>query len=439
MTAWYRGRLGLILVAALQLAAPAPARADVVLDWNVIAVNTAAPLPPAVGQNPFFQARTAAIVQLAVFEAVNAITGDYQGYLDTDFLPADISPAALASASAEAAAVAAAHTALKTLFPASAAALDAARATSLASIPGGTTKDDGVKIGEAAAKAMTALRAADGSMPLQFYAPGPPTPGLWQTTPGCPIDPVTNLPVGSLLQWRNVTPFGIARAADFIPGPPPALTSNAYRKDYNEVKNVGSLNSEQRPQDRTDVARFYGMGVRSSPTALLGSAVRQISTSRGDSLVENARALALLNMAINDALVVSFATKYRYVLWRPETAIRALDDGNGRTEPLPEFMPFIQTPCFPSYPSNHASGTGAGAEMLRRLYGAGGHDITLTNPAVPVTLHYTTFNQIIDDVDDARVYGGIHFRFDQDAGNRIAREVATEVYKNNLRPVHGRE
>jgi hypothetical protein len=234
-----------------------------------------------------------------------------------------------------------------------------------------------------------------------------------------------------------VTPFGIDDPADFVPGPPPALTSNAYRKDFNEVKAFGSLNSEQRPLDRTNVARFYGSGARSSPTALLSSAIRQISVSRGDSLVENARAFALLNMAINDALVVSFKTKYQYLLWRPEHAIRAVDDGNPRTESDPAFLPLILTPCFPSYPSNHASGTGAGAEILRRLYGAGGHDLTLANPAVPFTLHYTTINQITDDVDDARVHGGIHFRFDQEAGNRIARDVATEVYQNNLRPVHG--
>ncbi len=153
---------------------------------------------------------------------------------------------------------------------------------------------------------------------------------------------------------------------------------------------------------------------------------------------ENARALALINMAINDSLVASFLNKYHYNLWRPETAIRAGDtDGNSKTDSDPGFLPFIATPCFPSYPSNHASGSNGGAEVLRRLYGAGGHSITLSNPAVPnLTLHYTTFKQITDDVDDARVYGGIHFRFEQVGGVRLGREIATSVYKNNLRPVH---
>jgi hypothetical protein len=162
---------------------------------------------------------------------------------------------------------------------------------------------------------------------------------------------------------------------------------------------------------------------------LLNLAARQVAADQGRSLAHNARALALINMAVSDSLVASFSTKYHYNFWRPETAIRAGDD--------PAFAPFILTPCFPSYPSNHASGSSGGAEMLRRLYGAGGHDITLTNPLVPgVTLHYTRFNQITADVDDARVYGGIHFRFDQEAGGRLGRGVATSIYKHNLRRVN---
>jgi membrane-associated phospholipid phosphatase len=139
--------------------------------------------------------------------------------------------------------------------------------------------------------------------------------------------------------------------------------------------------------------------------------------------------------------VASFFNKYYYNFWRPETAIRAGDtDGNPKTEADPSFLPFIPTPCFPSYPSNHASASYAGAEVLRRLYGEGGHMITLSNPAVPtIVLQYTRFKQITDDVDDARVYGGIHFRTDQEAGGRLGRAVATSIYKNNLRAVHDRE
>jgi hypothetical protein len=144
-------------------------------------------------------------------------------------------------------------------------------------------------------------------------------------------------------------------------------------------------------------------------------------------------------MAINDSLVASFLNKYHYNFWRPETAIRAGDtDGNSKTHADPSFLPFITTPCFPSYPSNHGSGSNGAAEVLRRLYGEGGHSITLSNPAVTaITLHYSRFKQITDDVSDARVYGGIHFRFDQEAGERLGRAVATSVYKNNLPAVHG--
>jgi hypothetical protein len=143
-------------------------------------------------------------------------------------------------------------------------------------------------------------------------------------------------------------------------------------------------------------------------------------------------------MATSDSLVSSFLTKYHYNFWRPETEIHLGDtDGNPRTDPDPTFAPFIITPCFPSYPSNHASGTGGGAEMLSRIYGAGRHHITLTNAAIPdVTLRYTRFKQITDDVDDARVYGGIHFRFEQDAGGRLGRQVATYVRRHNLRRKH---
>ena len=200
---------------------------------------------------------------------------------------------------------------------------------------------------------------------------------------------------------------------------------------------VGSLTSADRPADRADVARFYAA---SSPTWLLNSAARQLAIADGRGLSDNARSLALLNMAVNDALIASFANKYLYLFWRPETAIRKGDaDGNRRTDPDITFAPYIVTPCFPSYPSNHASGSGAGAEVLRRLFGAAGHLITLENPALPgIVLQYDALKQITDDVDDARVYGGIHFRFDQEAGGRLGRRVATYVFKHNLRRDRGK-
>jgi len=400
------------------------ARADVVLDWNAIAVSTVV----SQGQSPFAQARFLAITQLAVFEAVNAITGEYKPYLGTVAAPA--------GASADAAAVAAAYSVLKNYFP-QAPDLDPAYAASLAVIPNGSARTGGIATGQAAAAQMIASRLGDGSSPAQFYLPASIEPGVWQLTPGCTA-------VGGVgFQWQNITPFGVPSVSgsqewigQFAPGPPPALTSKRYARDYNELKRVGSVSSDltERPQDRADVARFYAV---SSPSFVFNLAARQVAAAEGSSLSENARALALLNMATNDALVASFWAKYHYKLWRPETAIlEGSLDGNAKTDADLTFVPYILTPCFPSYPSNHGSGSNSAAEILNRVYGAGGHAITMANPAVlGLTFRYTRFNQITDDISDARVYGGIHFRFDQDAGADLGRDVATYVYKHNLRRV----
>jgi hypothetical protein len=249
---------------------------------------------------------------------------------------------------------------------------------------------------------------------------------------------VNAIAVGTGFHWQNVTPFGISRASDFLLDPPPALTSNKYAKAYNEVMTVGSVSSTERPQDRADVAVFYAA---SSPTLVMNQAARQVAQQQGRSLSENARAFALINMAMNDSLVASFFNKYRYNFWRPETAIHAGNtDGNPKTGPDPSFAPLITTPCFPSYPSNHGSASGGGAQVLRRLYGEAGHAITITNPAVPnIVLQYTSFKEITDDISDARVYGGIHFRTDQVAGARLGRAIGTAVYKKNLRRVNDDE
>jgi hypothetical protein len=413
--------LGLCVLMATLWLGTAVAKADVVLDWNEIAVNTAV----ANGQNPFAQARSAAIVQLAVFESVNAVTGEYHPYLGTIV--------ALPGASAEAAAIQAAYRVLSTYFAASASTLNAERANSLASISDGQAKTDGIATGEAAALAMIALRANDGSSPPQFKIPGPPVPGKWQATPSCPI--VNGIAVGIAFQWQNVTPFGIPSASEFLLDPPPALRSHEYAKAYNEVMTVGGIDSTERPQDRANVALFYAA---SSPTQVFNQALQQVAQEQWHSLSENARALAVMNMAMNDSLVAAFLNKYRYNFWRPETAIHAGDtDHNRQTDPDPSFVPFVTTPCFPSYPSNHGSAANAAAQILKRTYGEGGHFITLSNPTVPdIVLQYTRFRQITDDISDARVYGGIHFRTDQVAGERLGKAIGNAVYKHNLRRMH---
>jgi hypothetical protein len=392
------------------LVSPVVTRADVVQDWNAIMQSTVT------GQTPMAAARFAAITQLAVFEAVNAITRDYKPYLGTIFAPTGASP--------EAAAVAAAHTVLKNYFPASMANLDASRAASLAMIPEGPGKSAGIAVGEAAAAAMIAARTNDGSETSEIYMPDSTNPGQYQRTPACTAG-------GTFLHWRYLTPFSIRSGDQFRLDPPPALTSMTYTRDYNEVKEVGGANSTRRPQDRTNVARFYGS---TPPYAVWNTVARQLSASTGNSLSENARAFALLNMAISDAHVAVFDTKYHYPFWRPETAIGAATmDGNDRTEPDPNFTPLLVTPCYPSYPSNHGTASNAGREVLERIFSDRRPSITLTNTAVPgVTLNYTSLQKITDDIADARVYAGIHFRFDQEAGAELGRRVGGYVYRNTL-------
>lgn len=401
-----------VLAIALPASAPSAARADVVTDWNAImqATVTAAPT------NPFFQARWGAIVQLAVFEAVNAIEGDYEPYLGIIDAPAGASP--------DAAAIAAAHRTLVTLRPGSAAALDALRAASLAAIPDGPAKEDGIMVGEFAAAAMLLLRAGDGWDAVVPYTPGT-QPGDWQPTPPA-------LAPAAFTQWGQVTPFGLANGSQFRLPPPPALDSDEYADAYNEVKLVGRVDSPFRPQHRTDVARFYAA---TGPVQVFNSAARQASAAQGKTLSQNARIFALLGMAIADASIANFDTKYHYNFWRPVTAIQNGDlDDNDETDPDPDWLPLIATPNFPSYPSAHGTLCNAARVVMEKAFGKRRQAITLTNPGLPgIVLNYTAWEQITDDVSDARIYGGIHFRFDQEAGAYQGRQVGKYILQNYLR------
>ncbi|MEP6918089.1 MAG: vanadium-dependent haloperoxidase [Acidobacteriota bacterium] len=397
-------------IVAVLVVGAATASADVVSDWNGIMLTTMS------SQNPFAQARYGAITQLAVFEAVNAITGDYKPYLGT----VKASP----RASAEAAAIAAAYRVLATYFPASLPTLDAARATSLGSIPKGWSKDAGIAVGEAAANAMIALRADDGSTPPEFFVPPTSDPGEWQATPSC------SFAGGAFLQWRNVTPFGLQRADQFRSEPPPALTSSRYARSFNEVKAVGAINSTERPQDRSDVAHLYAA---IAAPAVWNIVTSQVAAAERASLSEKARVFALVNIAVSDAAVAVFDTKYHYNSWRPETAIHFADvDDNPRTEGDLSFVPFIVAPCFPSYPSAHGSLSNAAREVLDRIYGDRHRSITISSPALGITLIYGTLREITEDISDARVYGGIHFRFDQDEGADQGRRVGEYIVRHHL-------
>jgi hypothetical protein len=389
------------------------ARADVVTDWNAIMEATVTN-----GSNAVLQSRMGAIVQLAVFEAVNAIEKDYEPYLGVVVAPDWASP--------EAAAIAAAHRTLVTLRPTSAGDLDAARALWLGAIADGPAKEAGITAGEDAAAAMLAARANDGSATAQSvpYTPGT-EPGDWQ-----PISPATPLLPG----WGQVTPFGLLVGSQFRLPPPPALHTRIYANDYDEVKLLGRVDSPVRPLDRTNVAKFYAI---TSPVATWNPAARQASLAQGRSLSENARNFALLGMVLGDGAIAAFDTKFHYGLWRPQGAIRGGDvDGNPLTAADPDWTPLITTPSFPSYASAHATLSGAARRVLEKTLGKDGHDVTLTNTGLAgVVLEYTAWEEITDDIDDARIYGGIHFRFDQEAGARQGRHIGSYALENYLRPV----
>ncbi len=401
------------MIALLSLGA-VNAHEDAVLEWNRIAFDALLDQPPPM------QMRFGAIVQLAVFEGVNAISGEYESTLATLNAPRD--------ASAPAAAMSAAHHVLKAYLPERAAEFDAALERSLARIPEGPARQSGIDAGKAAAIAVMAARENDGSETPESYLPKSTEPGEWQPTRGCP-------PTGGVfLHWSKVKPFVIRRAEQFRSPPPPALNSARYARAYHEVMVNGARDSTQRPPDRTLVAQVYAVF---GDAGLWNPVARQLAQARRQTLTQNARTFALMNLALHDLTVTLVDTKYHYHFWRPETAIPAGGaDGNERTEADASYVPLIETPCHPSYGSGHAATSGAARAVLEHAFGLRGHKIVVTNPAMPdAVLRYSALDQITADIDDARVFGGIHFRFDQAAGAEQGRRVGNHVWRHALKPV----
>ena len=406
-----------LLLAALCVLPATSARADTVTEWNaVMQAAVTRSIPPLNPSNPNLQTRWGAIVQLAVFEAVNSITGDYEPYLGTLDAPA--------GASVDAAVISAAYDTLLGLRPVIVAdlGLEAVRDAALAAIPDSQAKQDGITVGHAAAVAMLALREGDGWNVSVPYVE-PIEPGIWQPLPGqTPVVP----------QWGMLPPFALVDGSQFRLPPPPGLHTRKYADAYNEVKLLGSKLSAFRPQDRTDVANLYASA---SPVQVWNSAARQVSAAQGLTPSQNARLFARLGMAMADAAIAGWDTKYEYNFWRPQAAIRGGDtDGNDLTQADPEWLPLIATPAHPSYASGHATVSGAAAAVLRHAFGKDGFAVKISHSAVPgVEINYTSWDQINADIDDARIYGGIHFRFDQDFGAKQGHAVGIFVLENYLR------
>ncbi len=340
--------------------------ADMVLQWNDIlrdAVRTAG-TPATCGS------RIMAITQAAVYDSVNALDRTHEVYL--------VDALAHPQASREAAVAAAAHRALVTFYPAQAAALDAKLTASLATIPDGKAEDDGVALGRSVADQILALRQNDGSGVVLPPYLGGTEPGEWRPTPPA------NSP-GLAPHWPDVTPFAMTSGDQFRPAAPPALDSAEYTAAFNEVKELGSATSATRTADQTAMAQFWNNGAAPGSPGHLNLLAQIVAEQQGNTLEENARLFAALNIAMADAVISCWDAKYEYNFWRPVTGIReAADDGNPDTAADAAWTPLISTPAHPSYISGHSTVSGAAAAVLADFFGTDNISFTLPsqNPAL---------------------------------------------------------
>ncbi len=397
---------------------------DPIADWNAIAetaVKTAKHAPPVA-------ALDFAIVHLAIYDAVESIDGRYEPYHA-------LVPGATGSLSA--AAAKAGHDVLVGLFPTPTqiAALDLAYENYLTA-NGIDPSEPGVAVGAQAAAGILALRSNDGRFPLNpppFL--GSTAIGQWRPTPSFLPGPPQPFAPG-LTPWvATVTPFTMNSNSQFRVDPPPDLTSDVWTEDYNEVKTVGSLTSTTRTAEQTEIGYFWA----DSGPVLWQNALRYISRTYLNDIGDSARMYALAETALADAQISCWESKYFYNFWRPITAIRLGDqDGNPATEVDPDWQPLINTPNFPEYPSGHASTSGAISHVLGLFFGSDelNFQMTTTNPhALQKTRYFTRFSQAEDEVINARVYVGIHYRNTDRVSRTQGLRVADWVFKNYFRPI----
>jgi hypothetical protein len=424
-----RSRMRLALgaaVAVIAVAAPATASADVLNDWNVIAQGqTIALRPTAHGQT-----RGIAMVQGAVYDAVNALDPDYQPYLlDLDEL--DAQP----SVSRDAAIATAAHDVLVAIVPAAQVpVLDAAYVATLAGIPDGAAQDEGVRVGAAAADAMLAARAFDGFLAPFTFVIGTEA-GDWRPLTPTALDPDA---------WvGNLTPFLIESPSQFRSEGPNALRSDAYAADFKEVKRLGALNSTRRTPDQTTAAIFW----QAPPTALYNRLARDLSAEHDVAVADEARLLAMINLAAADGAIACWNDKYHWNFWRPRAAIQeAGTDGNPATVADPTWEPLFHpstpttpaliTPPFPDHPSGHGCVSGAVLHTFQKFFGTDKVAFDVNSGRFPgQPRHFVRFSQALKEVIDARVWGGIHFRTADVQGAVIGKKVARYLRANYFQPV----
>ncbi len=408
------------------------AKDDAVITWNQILLNAIAVAKTA----PPVASRAMAIMETAVFDAVNNIAKKYKNYAITDAAPIE-ADAAASAIEAEAAAVQAAYTVLTNLFASQKATFDAALKTSLDAITNGQAKTDGITFGQNIANKAIAARASDGSATKVNYIPGS-NPGDWQPTATTvvtnPDGTTTNTPAPAVLpQWGQVTPFGIpANVATNRPEAPPALTSDQYTAEFNQVKDLGFANSTTRTADQTEIAKFWSDGAGTfTPPGHWNQIAQDVARNSFNSLVDNARLFAAIDVAEADAAISCWDAKYTYNRWRPITAIRNADkDGNDNTTVDTSWTSLLTTPNFPAYTSGHSTFSSAAAAVLTSLYGDN-YSFSTTGPGLPgVTRNFTSFSQAADEAGMSRIYGGIHFMSDNIAGLANGKKVGEYIVQN---------
>ncbi len=387
-----------LVAIATSLLACTTARADAVCDWNTkvgeIIVNAKMGPPPA--------NRTMAIVNTAVYEAVNAITKRYPaGTLKLEAAPGTSVDAAIAAAN---------RTALSKLLPSQQVAIDLAYQAALSKIADGAAKNSGIAVGEQAAAAVLVARADDGAVAVETYRP--------QTSTGVYVPTV--LPAAP--HWPQRKPWLMSNPAQFRPGPPPALTSPLWARDFNEIKALGGKSSSRRTAEQTQIASFWEATLPPVYTGI----VLSVAEAPGREITQNARLFAAVAQAADDALVAVFDAKYHYNFWRPVTAIRNGDlDGNDATERDASWTPLIETPMHPEYPCAHCTVAGAVGTVVQAEIGTG------SMPALATTSYlikgparkWAKTDEFMQEVANARIYDGVHFRNSTEVGTAMGKQV----------------
>jgi hypothetical protein len=391
----------LAAVAAAAVLAASPARADTVTDWNVNATDA---LITTAGQAPTVSTIHLAMVHGAVFDAVNSIDRGYEPYL--------VRVPARSWYSKDAAAATAAYRVLTNLVPAQQATLAARYATSLATIPDGSAKQGGIAVGEAAAWSMIAARTEDGRFgPYRF--PVGAAPGSWR--------PVLPAFVNDPNAWvKDVDPFLGKDPERFRSHGPYDLGSRRYAREFEEVKVLGSLTSTARSADQTDAAKFWAEG-----PMIITRLARQLSADFKLSVADSARMYAMEYLTGADTLIAVWDDKAYWLFWRPITAItEAASDGNAATEPQAGWLPLINNPPYPDHPSGLSGVTSAMAESLEDFFGTDRIAFSASSLNSGTTRYFERFSSMTEEVVDARVWSGIHFRNADEDGARIGKEVA---------------